>query len=55
MTGRKVKGKPLTKLQVIANLYKDKLINERVLWNLLGARFRKHEIEIIDEGLRGKM
>jgi len=55
LTGRKVKGKPLTKLQVIANLYKDKLINERVLWNLLGARFRKHEIEIIDEGLRGKM
>ena len=55
MTGRKVKGKPLTKLQVIANLYKDKLINERVLWNLLGARFRKHEIELIDEGLRGKM
>ena len=55
MASRKVEGKPLTKLQIIANLYKDKLIDERVLWNLLGARFRKHEIEIIDEGLRGKM
>jgi hypothetical protein len=52
MAGRKVKS--LTKLQIVANLYKDKLINERVLWNLLGARFRKHEIEIIDGGLRGK-
>lgn len=55
MEGRKVKGKPLTKLQIIANLYKDKLIDERVLWNLLGARFRKHELEIIVEGLRRKM
>jgi len=32
----------------------DKLISERVLWNLMGARFRKHEIEIVDEGLRKK-
>ena len=48
-------GKSITKLQIIANLYRDKLINERVLWNLLGARFRKHEIEIIDEGLRRKI
>lgn len=55
MVSRKVEGKPLTKLQIIANLYSDKLINERVLWNLLGARFRKHEIELIDEGLRGKI
>lgn len=55
MTERKIKSKPLTKLQIIANLYKDKLIDERVLWNLMGARFRKHEIEIVDEGLRGKM
>ena len=54
MTGRKVKVKPLTKLQIVANLYKDELINERVLWNLLGARFRKHELEIIDEVFRGK-
>ena len=54
MAGKKVEGKPLTKLQIIANLYKDKLINERVLWNLLGARFRKHELEIIDEVFRGK-
>ena len=55
MAGRKSEGKLLTKLQIIANLYKDKLIDERVLWNLLGARFRKHELEIIDEGLRRKM
>ena len=55
MTGRKVKGKPLTKLQIITNLYKVKLIDERVLWNLLGSRFRKCEIELIDEGLREKM
>jgi hypothetical protein len=55
LVSRKVEGKPLTKLQIIANLYSDKLINERVLWNLLGARFRKHEIETIDEGLRGEI
>ena len=55
MAGRKLEGKPLTKLQIIANLYEDKLIGERVLWNLLGSRFRKHEVEIINEGLRGKM
>jgi hypothetical protein len=55
LVSRKVEGKPLTKLQIIANLYKDKLISERALWNLLGARFRKHEIEIIDEGLRRKI
>ena len=54
MVVRKDEGKSLTKLQIIANLYKDELINERVLWNLMGARFRKHEIEIIDEGLRKK-
>ena len=54
MVVRKDEGKSLTKLQIIANLYKDELINERVLWNLMGSRFRKHEIEIIDEGLRKK-
>jgi len=54
LAGRKVEGKPLTKLQIIVNLYKDKLISERVLWNLMGSRFRKHEIEIVDEGLRKK-
>ena len=48
-------GKALTKLRIIVNLYKDKLINERVLWNLMGSRFRKHEVEIINEGLRRKM
>lgn len=55
MAGRRDESKPLTKLQIIANLYRDKLISERVLWNLMGARFRKHEIELIDEGLRGKI
>jgi len=55
LVGRKGEGKPLTKLQIIANLYKDKLIDERVLWNLMGSRFRKCGIEIIDEGLRRKM
>jgi len=57
LAGRRneVGGNPLTKLKIIVNLYKDKLIDERVLWNLLGARFKKHEIEIIDEGLRRKI
>ncbi len=50
MARRKGESQRLTKLQIIANLYNDKLISERVLWNLLGARFRKHEIELIDEG-----
>jgi len=54
LAGRRDESKPLTKLQIIANLYMDKLISERVLWNLMGARFRKHEIEIVDEGLRKK-
>jgi hypothetical protein len=52
---REFRGKPLTKLQIVVNLYKDKFIDERVLWNLMGSRFRKCEIEIIDEGLRRKM
>jgi len=55
LAGRKVKGKSLTKLQIIANLYRDKLIDERVLWSLLGSRFRKHELEIIDEVFRRKI
>ena len=55
MAGRRDESKPLTKLQIITNLYMDKLISERVLWNLMGARFRKHEIELIAEGLRRKM
>jgi len=55
LASRKVEGKPLTKLQIIVNLYKDKLISEGVLWNLIGSRFRKHEIELINEGLRGEI
>jgi len=44
--------KSLTKLQIITNLYKDKFIDNRVLWSLLGSRFKKHELELIDETFR---
>ena len=49
---RKNRTKSLTKLQIITNLYKDKFIDERVLWNLLSLRLKKREIEIIDETFR---
>lgn len=39
----------MTKKQIIIKLYKDKFIDERVLWNLLGSRFKKSEIEQIDK------
>ena len=48
----KVKNKHTTKRQVIVELYKDKLINERVLWGLLGSRFKKAEIEQMDKLIR---
>lgn len=41
--------KSLTKLQIITNLYKDKFIDDRVLWNLLESKFKKHELDCIDE------
>ena len=42
----------MTKRQVIIKLYKDKLINEQLLWNLLGSRFKKSEMKLIDETFR---
>lgn len=42
----------MTKKQIIIKLYKDKFIDDRVLWNLLGSRFKKSEIEQIDETFR---
>ena len=44
--------KQLTKSQIITKLYKDKFIDDRVLWNLLGSRFKKHELELIDKTFR---
>jgi len=41
--------KSMTKKQIIIKLYKDKFIDERVLWNLLGSRFKKSEIKLIKE------
>ena len=52
MADRKNSTKSLTKLQIITNLYKDKFIDERILWNLLNSRFKKFEIEIMDETFR---
>jgi len=52
MADRKNRTKFLTKLQIITNLYKDKFIDERVLWNLLSSRLKKCEIEIIDKTFR---
>lgn len=37
---------------MITKLYKDKFIDDRVLWNLLGSKFKKCEIEEIDETFR---
>ncbi len=48
----KNRKRPLTKLQLITKLYKDKFISDQVLWNLLGSRFKKHELELIDETFR---
>ncbi len=44
--------KQLTKSQIITKLYKGKFIDDRVLWNLLGSRFKKHELELIDKTFR---
>ena len=46
------KKKSLTKLQIIISLYKDGFIDDRVLWNLLGSKFKRHELELIDETFR---
>jgi len=41
-----------TKFQIITGLYKDGFINGRVWWNLLGSKFKKSEIEQINETFR---
>ena len=46
------KRKSLTKSQIITNLYKDRFIDGRVLWRLLGSKFKKSEIEQIDKTFR---
>ena len=52
MTEKKEGKRLATKLQKIVKLYKDKFISDRVLWNLLGSRFKKHELELIDKTFR---
>jgi len=47
-----MKQKNKTKKQIIIKLYKDKFIDERVLWNLLGSKFKKHEVELMDRVFR---
>lgn len=47
-----MKQKSLTKKQIIIKLYKDKFIDDRVCWNLLGSRFKKSEIKEIDKTFR---
>lgn len=44
--------KPRTKLETIIKLHQDKFIDERVLWNLLGSKFKKSEIKQMDETFR---
>lgn len=42
----------MTKKQIIVKLYKEKFIDGRVLWNLLGSRFKKSELIEIDKTFR---
>jgi len=42
----------MSKKQIIIKLYEDNFIDEQVLWNLLGSKFKKSEIETIDETFR---
>jgi hypothetical protein len=37
---------------MIVSLYKDKYIDDRVFWNLLGSGFRKRELEAINKTFR---
>lgn len=46
------KKKPLTKKQIIVNLLREGFIDGRVWWNLMGSKFKKHEIEEIDKAVR---
>jgi len=50
--GKKTKRKSMTKFQIIIKLHRDKFINDRVLWDLLGSKFKKSEIEEIDKTFR---
>lgn len=54
MESKKKKEKSSTQKGIILRLYKDNFIDERVLWNLLGSRFKKPEIEEIDKTFRSK-
>lgn len=49
---KKVNNKLVTKKQIIIKLYKDKFINEMVLWNLLGLKFKKSKLKEIDKTFR---
>lgn len=44
--------KTKTKTQIITKLHKDKFIDDRVVWNLLGSKFKKSELEEIDKTFR---
>jgi len=46
------KKRSMTKRQMVIKLYKDKLINEQLLWNLLGSRFKKSEVKLMDKTFR---
>lgn len=52
MEGKKKRKKSPTKLGIIVKLHEDSFIDARVLWNLLGSRFKKHEIEEMDNTFR---
>ena len=42
----------MTKKQIIIKLYKDRFIDDQVLWNLSGSGFKKYEIIEIDKTFR---
>ena len=52
MVNKKNDRKYVTKIQIISKFHKDKYIDDRVLWNLLGSRFKKSELEEIDKTFR---
>ncbi len=52
MESKKKRKKAPTKKRILIKLYKDNFIDDLVLWNLLGSRFKKHEIEEIDKTFR---
>ncbi len=46
------KSRKRTKLKIIIDLYRDGYIEPRVLWHLLGSKFKKAELLKIDETFR---